>query len=78
LYNSLAWYDGRVSDEGESELVTATVISREFGIPVATIYRMVERKRLPFVDATKPWHERRRYLFSRDAVRKAIQEMGKG
>lgn len=57
---------------GASELVTATVISREFNIPIATVYRMAEKGRLPYVDATKDYHERRRYLFNRDEVRKAL------
>jgi hypothetical protein len=57
---------------GEDELVTATVISREFSIPIATVYRMASRGRIPFVDATKDYHERKRYLFNREAVRKAL------
>lgn len=56
-------------------MVSATVISREFGIPVATLYRMVKDKRVPFVDATKPWHQRSHYLFSRDAIRDALAAM---
>jgi predicted site-specific integrase-resolvase len=57
---------------GEEELVTATVISREFSIPVATVYRMASKGRIPFVDATKDYHERKRYLFNREEVRKAL------
>ena len=57
---------------GDEEMVTATVISREFQIPVATVYRMAEKGRLPFVDATKDYHERKHYLFNREAVREAL------
>jgi excisionase family DNA binding protein len=57
---------------GEEELVTATVISREFQIPVATVYRMASKGRIPFVDVTKDYHERTHYLFNREEVRKAL------
>jgi excisionase family DNA binding protein len=45
------------------KLVTASELSRQLGIPIPTIYRMAERQRIPFVDETRPWHERRFYRF---------------
>jgi hypothetical protein len=66
----MLWYTWDMRQEGE--LVTATVISKEFGIPVVTVYRMAQQGRLPYVDVTKDYHERKRYLFEPEAVRKAL------
>lgn len=70
----MAWYDGHVS-EGDTELVTATVISREFAIPRATLYRLVAAGKVPARDVTQAWHQKRRYLFSRSEVRAALSDM---
>lgn len=53
-------------------LVTASELSRRYGIPIPTIYRMAERRKIPYVDETKPWHERRFYRFDPEAVCAAL------
>lgn len=53
-------------------LVSAKALSRLTGIPVPTIYRMADKRRIPFVDRTEKWHERRFYVFDVDEVREAL------
>lgn len=55
-------------------MVTAKVIADEFGIPRSTLYRLVDAGRIPAVDVTKPWHDRRQLRFSVSDVRKAIED----
>lgn len=65
-------YTGLVEDE---PLVTAQVVSRELGIPRSTLYRLVEAGKVPAVDVTKDWHERRQYRFRLSEVRTALADI---
>lgn len=56
----------------DNKLVSAFELSRLTGIPLTTVIRMANKNRIPFVDATKPWHERRFLKFDPDAVREAL------
>jgi hypothetical protein len=59
----------------EQTLVTAKVIVDAVGIPRATLYRLVDAKKIPAYPATKPWHQRRHFLFSLPEVRAALAAM---
>jgi excisionase family DNA binding protein len=63
------WYTSSVEDE---PLVTAKVIADTFGIPRSTLYRLVNDGRIPAVDVTQPWHDRRQFRFCENDVRQAI------
>jgi len=58
-----------------ANLVTASVASKELGVPVHALYRLAERGKIPYVDVTEAWHERRKYRFEIDAVRAALAEI---
>lgn len=54
-------------------MVTAKVITEEFGIPRSTLYRLVKDGRIPAHDVTKPWHERQQVRFLVSEVRAALE-----
>jgi uncharacterized protein (UPF0335 family) len=58
-------------------LVTAPALSRELGVPLRAIYRLVDRKIIPFEDITEAWHDRRQFRFDVEAVRDALAERKK-
>lgn len=51
----------------EEKLVTASAVIQQFGIPEGSLYYLIKRG-LPHVDATKPWHQRKHYLFKLSEV----------
>jgi excisionase family DNA binding protein len=65
-----------ISPMEEEALVTVDTVVRETKIPRATVYKMVEEKRIPFVDVTQPWHRRRQLRFRLSEVQAALRDMG--
>jgi hypothetical protein len=59
----------------EPDIVEAGVIIRQFGIPNATLYRLVDEGRIPARDVTKPFHKRRHLLFNVREVGAAVERM---
>lgn len=65
-------YSERMTQTQSDNLVSAKELSRRTGIPVMTIRRMADKGRIPSVDKTEPWHERKFLKFDPDAVRAAL------
>lgn len=70
------WYTVNMSTEIETEeLVGPTEIVREFGIPRMTLHLFATQGRIPAVDVSREWHQRRRFKFRRSEVRAALDRM---
>lgn len=68
------WYNRNMNEH--SPLVAARVIIGQFGIPHATLYRLVNRGIIPCHEQPRqPWHTRRRLLFSLSEVAEALANM---
>lgn len=54
--------------------VSAVELAAETGMPLRTIYRLVNKGRIPFEDRTQPWHEPgvKRIRFDVAAVKAAL------
>jgi predicted DNA-binding transcriptional regulator AlpA len=60
----------------EEELVTASVVSRHFGIPVSTLYYLANSGQVPYHELPpKPWVKRRQLRFKLSEVRAALDKL---
>lgn len=66
-------YTVAMAQESSTELVKAAEASKALDVPVHVLYRLVARKKIPYVDVTQKWHERKQYRFNVDAVRTALE-----
>jgi len=54
------------------DTVTVEELTRRLGIPRRAVYRLAERGRIPYEDATMPWHDTKRYRFDVAKVAAAL------
>jgi predicted DNA-binding transcriptional regulator AlpA len=54
-------------------MVTAKEIVARTGIPRTTLYRLIDANLIPAHSASKPWHQRRRFVFCLAEVEAALK-----
>lgn len=53
--------------------MSAKEIAARFDMPVSTVYWLADAGQIPYVDARKPYHSRRRLLFDPAKVSAALE-----
>jgi excisionase family DNA binding protein len=63
--------------DSERDLIGVFELARLTGVPRATLYWLTDKGKIPAVDVTQDWHERRRLRYRLADVQAALAELGR-